>query len=90
MVNSVEKPITRREVYDKLQDLEVRLTKKIDDLGDKIDALGVSLRGSFVPQSDHENLKARVKSLESTLAWAARLVVGAVILGLIGLLVSGG
>lgn len=43
-----------------------------------------------VAEVHHSNVEARLESIENTLTWLLRLVVGAVIMALIGVVISGG
>lgn len=67
----------------------ITLGDRLETMDDKLDALGVSMQSVMVKlEADYHKGEAqneRIKKLESWQEWANRLVVGAIILGLIGM-----
>lgn len=57
-------------------------------LHDKLDLLTRELHAQFVTHADLALLRGEVRDLRSWQAWVARLVIGAVILALVGLVVT--
>lgn len=57
---------------------------------ERLDTLTGMIHERFVTNADLHELAKRVDKLEGWQDWAARLVIGAVILALIGLIVTGG
>ena len=45
---------------------------------------------SVVPRSEYEDLERRVRRVEDTITWGTRLIVGAVIVALMGLIIAKG
>lgn len=55
---------------------------------DKIDALARDLRDEFATASDLANLAVNVGKLEAWQLWALRIIIGAVIVALLGVIIS--
>lgn len=69
-----------------------RLERSTEALGEKIDHLPERMHALYVPRElfteTTNTLERRISTLESWATWAQRLVLGAVILALVGLVVS--
>jgi len=59
----------------------------LHDMRDRVAKLEVS---NAVDAVNHESVDKRLSSIESTLQWLVRLIIGALILALVGFIVGGG
>jgi hypothetical protein len=59
----------------------------LHDMRDRVAKLEVS---NAVDAVNHEGVDKRLSSIESTLQWLVRLIIGALILALVGFIVGGG
>lgn len=66
----------RRATDDKLEKIEIRLN-------------GIETRDA-VAEVHHNNVENRLKSIEGTLVWLVRSIIGALILAFIGFIMTGG
>lgn len=66
-----------------IADLGVALSQ-LSDLRDDIKALDAKITGQYVTVKEHANLNRRVDTIESTLGWIGKIVIGAVIMSLLG------
>ena len=77
------------ELNDPIDQLQ-RFQRQIDERGDD-DEIHPVLDRDYVRRSDLDNVDRRLTAVENTITWAVRVIVGAVILALLGLvLVQGG
>ena len=86
-VENIERKMERLTDSKEFTNKSNALTKEIDDLEKRLSDLELRLAGDAVVQ---ESMKTRIGSIEETLKWIVRLVVGAVILALLGTTMGGG
>lgn len=66
-----------------MSDLGIALSQ-LSDLRDDIKALDAKITSQYVTVKEHVNLIRRVDIVEGTLGWVGKIVIGAVIMSLLG------
>lgn len=66
-----------------ISDLGIALSK-LSDLKEDIKALDAKITGQYVTVKEHVELYKRVSAIESSLGWVGKIVIGAVIMSLLG------
>ena len=71
---------------------DVRLVNyKVDQLDKKFDALMSNIQNNYASKTELNGVRDEVKSVRDQIGWAIKIVIGAVIISLVGLvLVKGG
>jgi hypothetical protein len=63
------------------------LNERVDGLERRVAAMETA---TAVANAHNQNVEKRLSAIEDTLKWLVRLILGALLLGLIGFIVSGG
>lgn len=89
--NEIEKRVDMHETAIQLvnQRLDLSLktvTNGIDDLKQSVNGLKTSIDNGYVTKQQFENVKNDVDDLKSLKGWAMKIVIGAVIVGVLALL----
>lgn len=64
------------------------LIQKVTDLDKKLDTVVDKMKAEFVSAALFQTLEARTKKLEEAKTWTDRIIIGAVILSMLGLVLS--
>lgn len=76
---------------DPLLKSDVRLLQyQVGQLDKKLDRFFDEVKNNYVTKGDLSNVQADVNDLKASLSWAVKIVVGAVLMGLLGLVILKG
>lgn len=71
-----------------------QVRKRVDEQGEAIDRLGVRVSAietsSAVEEVHRLNISNRLQSIEDTLKWLVRLIIGGLLVAIVGFAVNGG